>query len=203
MKSTPVQIGHDEILYVHQGSNFVNFHTEARPPGSSAAQGLTQRSPPSLPKRGRGTFPGGRVTVENAVDELVDDDDDNFPSFDDALPFEEAASSNHSYHGEGAPDRHLLDLYQEMQDLQSNPLGLDRFSVEEKVHIELLNVLKELRAPLKAFSRIVNWAAKANDSGHIFKMDSQPSREKVVQKLYCRYNMRGLAPKEKLLYLPY
>ncbi len=47
---------------------------------------------------------------------------------------EEAADSNHNSHLGSTPDRHLLDLYQEMQDLQSNPLGLDRFSVEEKVH---------------------------------------------------------------------
>ncbi len=57
-------------------------------------------------------------------------------------------------------DRHLLDLYQEMQYLQSNPLGIDRFSVEEKVHLELLNILKELRTPLRALSLILNWAAK-------------------------------------------
>jgi hypothetical protein len=57
--------------------------------------------------------------------------------------------------------------------------------------------------PLRAFSLILNWAAKAYERGHIFKMNCQPSREKVVQTLYCRYNMRGLTPKEKLLYLPY
>jgi hypothetical protein len=153
--------------------------------------------------RGKGTVVEGSGSVDNAVNEIADDDD-NFPSFDDALPCEEeAADSNHNSHLDGTPDRHLLDLYQEMQDLQSNPLGLDRFSVEEKVHIELLNILKELRTPLRAFSLILNWAAKAYERGHIFKMNCQPSREKVVQKLYCRYNMRGLTPKEKLLYLPY
>lgn len=43
----------------------------------------------------------------------------------------------------------------EMQELHSNPIGLDRFSVEEKIHIELLIVLnKEFRAPMNAFSHI-------------------------------------------------
>ncbi len=112
---------------------------------------------------------------------------------------EKAADSNHNSHLEGTPDRHLLDLNQEMQDLQSNPLGLDKFSVEEKVHIELLIILKELRTLLRAFSLILNWAAKAYERGHTFKMNCQPSWEKAVQKLYCRYNMRGLTPKEKLL----
>ena len=36
--------------------------------------------------------------------------------------------------------------------LRSNPLGLERFSREEKVQIELLELLRELKAPLKAFS---------------------------------------------------
>jgi hypothetical protein len=34
---------------------------------------------------------------------------------------------------------------------------------------------------MKAFSHILNWAAKANDKGHLFKVDCQPSWEKVVQ----------------------
>ncbi len=84
-----------------------------------------------------------------------------------------------------------------------NPLGLDRFSGEEKVQIELLHLLNELKAPLKAFSGILNWAAKANGQGHIFHPDFQPSRCRVVHNLYCWYNMKGLIPKEKLFYLLY
>ena len=105
---------------------------------------------------------------------------------------------------EDIPDGIILDLYQEMQELQSNPLGLDRFSGEEKVHIELLNLLKELKAPaLKAFSGILNWAAKVNDQGHIFHPNCQPSCCRVIHNVYCQYNMKGLIPKEKLFYLPY
>ena len=51
----------------------------------------------------------------------------------------------------------ILDLYKEMQELKLNPLGLDRFSGKEKVHIlELLQLLKELKAPLKACSGVLN-----------------------------------------------
>jgi hypothetical protein len=57
-----------------------------------------------------------------------------------------------------------------------------------------------LNAPLTAFSQILKWAAQANDSAHVFRVDSQPFRKNVVQKLFCRYNMKGLLPKEKLLY---
>ena len=144
----------------------------------------------------------GLVEVEAHVDVMPGDDEDDFQLFDDTLPCNEAAHNQH-IDNEDAPDRCVLELYKEMQESRANPLGLDRFSVEEKVHIELLHILKSLNAPLKAFSHILNWAAKANNSGHIFKEDCQPSREKVVQNLYCRYNMKGLKPKEKLLYLPY
>jgi hypothetical protein len=92
---------------------------------------------------------------------------------------------------------------QEMMELRANPLGLARFSTEEKVHIKLLHIMKSLNAPLRAFSHILNWAAKAYNSGHMFKVDCQPSQEKVVQMLYCQCNMKGLIPKEMLLYLPY
>ena len=186
-----------------QRNNSLNFYNEEeRARGcTTAANGFKQRSP-CFPNRGKFTVAEGSTAVDNAQGTMADVDDD-FPSIDDAIPCEEGADSTHSNPPGGAPNRHLLDLYQEIQELQSNPLGLDRFSVEEKVHIELLHVLKELRAPMKAFSDILNWAANANDKGHFFKVECQPSREKVVQNLYCRYNMRGLTPKEKLLYLPY
>jgi hypothetical protein len=80
-----------------------------------------------------------------------------------------------------------------------NPLSLDRFSGEEKAHKALLHLLKEL----KAFSGVLNWAAKANGQGHIFHPNCQPSHCRVVHNLYCRYNMKGLIPKEKLFYLLY
>ncbi|KAI2506334.1 hypothetical protein MHU86_8062 [Fragilaria crotonensis] len=127
-----------------------------------------------------GMMSDGDVSVCNSSEESEDESEDN-----------------------EIPDGIILDLYEEMQELRLNPFGLDRFSGEEKVHIELLHLLKELKAPLKAFSGILNWAAKANGQGHIFHPDCQPSRRKVVHNLYCRYNMKGLIPKEKLFYLPY
>jgi hypothetical protein len=87
--------------------------------------------------------------------------------------------------------------------LRSNPLGLERFSREEKVQIELLQLLKDLKVPLKAFSLTLNWAAKSNERGHFFKVGCQPSHEKVIKNLYQMYNMNGLIPKKKQLYLPY
>jgi hypothetical protein len=132
----------------------------------------------------------------------VDDDDGAFGSSDDPPPWSNEYADN-SVEKEGEPNKFVKKLYEELLEARANPLGLDRFSCEEKVHIELLHLLNVLNAPLTSFSQILKWAAQANNSGHVFQVDSQPSRKNVVQKLYCRYNMKGLLPKEKLLYLPY
>ena len=130
---------------------------------------------------------------------VVDDDDDFVPaSFDDDHP--DVPSEEEE---EGHADHSVFELYEKLFKLRSNPLGLERFSLEEKVQIELLQLLRDLKAPLKAFTLVLNWAAKSNASGHIFKEGCQPSREKVMRNLYDRYNMNGLIPKEKQLYLPY
>ena len=48
-------------------------------------------------------------------------------------------------------DEGVLELYEELLRLESNPFSsLVKFSREEKVHIELLHLLKDLKAPLSA-----------------------------------------------------
>ena len=48
-------------------------------------------------------------------------------------------------------------------------ISLKQFSCEEnKVQIELLQLVRDLKAPLKAFNLILNWDAKSNESGHDF-----------------------------------
>lgn len=106
--------------------------------------------------------------------------------------------------GEGeTPDDSVLDLHLKLLKLRANPLGLARFSPEEEVLIELLQLLRELHCPLKAFEIILKWAAKSNGSGYTFRADRQPTRKKVISELFERYNMKGLIPKEKRVYMPY
>jgi hypothetical protein len=57
----------------------------------------------------------------------------------------------------GKPDTSVLKLY--------HPLKLAQFSKEEQVYISLLLLLKEIKAPLIAFTRILNWAAKSIRTG--------------------------------------
>ncbi|KAI2511944.1 hypothetical protein MHU86_2460 [Fragilaria crotonensis] len=138
----------------------------------------------------------------NSIEDADSIDDGAIPSFDDGAS-DILHDCSEIRDDEVQPDESVLRLYEELSLLRSNPLGLDRFTREEKVQIELLQLLTDLKAPLKSFSLILNWAAKSNESGHFFKVGCQPSREKVIRKLYQRYNMNGLIPKEKQLYLPY
>jgi len=150
----------------------------------------------------------GRKAPANKKEQLNEvpsnNDDEEFPPFDD-----QTAASNidddhlESDEEEDQPDESVLHLYEELFLLRSNPLGLERFFREEKVQIELMQLLKDLKVPLKAFSLNLNWAAKSYERGHLFKVGCQPSREKVIKNLHQRYNMNGLIPKEKQLYLPY
>ncbi len=87
--------------------------------------------------------------------------------------------------------------------LRSNPLGLERVSREEKVQIELLQLLQDLNCPLKAFTLVLNWTAKLNANGHVLQEGCQPTCKKVMRNLNERYKMNGLIPTEKQLYLPY
>ena len=143
-------------------------------------------------------------------------DDGTVPPFEAHFPNEDDAfvdSGSECEGGEGEDDEKdehcddadhsVYDLYMELFDLRANPHDLERFSCEEKVQIELLQLVRDLKAPLKAFNLILNWAAKSNESGHIFHVGRQPTHKKVMKNLYDRYNMHTLIPKEKQLYLPY
>jgi hypothetical protein len=101
-------------------------------------------------------------------------------------------------------DEGILELYEELLRLESNPFtSLAKFSCEEKVHIELLHLLKDLKEPLSAFQYILKWVTKANGNGNVFQVRCQPSSEMVTKMLFDRYNMNGLVPKEQKLYLLY
>ena len=49
----------------------------------------------------------------------------------------------------------------------------------------MLQLLKDLKAPLSAFQYILNWVAKAHGSGHVFQVHCQPSRKTVTKAQEC------------------
>ncbi len=108
------------------------------------------------------------INVNGVDDEdfVVIDEDDAFPNGNvDAEDVPTNASE-----GEEGPDAGVLDLFLKPFKLRDNPLVLlARFSPEEEVLIELLQHLKDLRCPFKAFEIILTWAAKSNGSAQTFR----------------------------------
>jgi hypothetical protein len=149
----------------------------------------------------------GAASLEVAIDELDQhevDDVNVFGEVKSVTPRPLPAASDTVVNVMTEPDKGVLELCEELLRLESNPISsLAKVLCEEKVHIELLQLLKDVMAPLSAFQYILSWAAKANGNGHVFQVRCQPSRETVTKMLLDRYNMNGLVPKEQKLYLPY
>jgi hypothetical protein len=147
------------------------------------------------------------AVVGEADDEMrvkdVNDVDEDFAVDDDCFPDGDADDQDVSEtEEEESPNLSVLDLYLKLFRLRANLLGLARFSREEKVQIELLQLPRDIKCPLKAFTLVLKWAAKSNVSGHMFREGCQLTRKKVITNMYKRYNMNGLTPEEKKLYLP-
>ena len=127
--------------------------------------------------------------LHNVKDMNATVEEDNFVMFHDSILSDgdtgNKDSSQENEEEEG-PDVSVLDLCLELFNLRANPLGLLRFSPEEKVQIELLDLLRKLHCPLKAFTDTLKWAAKSNASGRVFHEGYQPTREKIITKLYER-----------------
>jgi hypothetical protein len=138
----------------------------------------------------------GAVSVEVVVDELDQHevDDANVYGEDKSVtPRPLPAATDPVVNVLTEPDKDVLELYEELLRLESNPFSsLAKFSCEEKVYIELLQVLKDLKAPFSAFQYVLNRAAKANGNGHAFQVRCQPSRETVTKMLFDCYEMNGL-----------
>ena len=90
----------------------------------------------------------------NGVDDedfVVIDEDDVFPNGN----VDEEDVPTDASEGEEGPDAGVLDLYLKLFQLRDNPLGLALFSQEEEVLIELLQLLRDLNCPLKAFTLVL------------------------------------------------
>jgi hypothetical protein len=129
--------------------------------------------------------------------EDVNEVNDDFVFDDNGFPNDDKDNQDVSYTEEkDGPDLSILDLYLKLFKLRANPLGLARFSWDEKVQIELLQLLRDLKCHLKAFTLVLKWAAKSNGSGHMFREGCQPTCKKVMTNRYKRYNMNGLKKKQ-------
>jgi hypothetical protein len=76
----------------------------------------------------------GTIQQEEYIDDdiEVDDDDGGFGSSDDPLPWRSNKYADNSVDKEGEPNKYVMKLYEELLEARANPLGLDRFSCEER-----------------------------------------------------------------------
>ena len=63
----------------------------------------------------------------------------------------------------------------------------------DKTQVQLLDICKQTGAPLYAYDLIMDWAAKASNSGHTFSSNFA-GRTTVINDLYTRYDMHGTKP---------
>ena len=101
----------------------------------------------------------------------------------------------------GTPDISVLTLHQQLTALQSDHFGMDRFSLEDKMQLELLHILKSHRLPLNTFAPTLEFAIKLNSLG-ISLVHAPKTRKTIISKLFKHYNMEALAPQQKACFLP-
>jgi hypothetical protein len=103
---------------------------------------------------------------------------------------------------DNSPDESILQEYEEM--LLSGMYGNNTsiYSTDEKVQLDLLQLLKKLKAPLKTFKEVLNWASRASSAGYCFTK-KQPSRKAVLNRLYQKQSMKQLLPRVAQLRLPH
>ncbi len=67
------------------------------------------------------------------------------------------------------------------------------FTRTERTQIHLLKLLQEMRCPLYAYNKIMNWAKTAATDGYNFA-DPFPSRDAVISALESKYNKKKMQP---------
>jgi hypothetical protein len=68
-------------------------------------------------------------------------------------------------------------------------------TLDDAVHLRLMNLCQQIRAPMYAFDHILQWAQQANLTGYNFPTDA-PSRKTYLDGLYKQFNMQGAKPIE-------
>jgi hypothetical protein len=69
-------------------------------------------------------------------------------------------------------------------------------------HIELLRILKRKGVPLCLFDEIMNWANKSVRYKSYNFAEDPFTRKTVIESLFSRYDLHGIKPQKKLIYLP-
>jgi len=137
------------------------------------------------------------------VDLLADDHQDQ-SSFGNVEDREGADATPSIVIDADTPDTSLLKLYNDINSVlyTDNELPLNKFSIQEKVQVDLLRTLKQLKAPLKTFQEILNWSERAKHAGYRFT-EGKPTRKSLLAKLQAMTHLKDLQPQTKKLQLPH
>jgi hypothetical protein len=107
-------------------------------------------------------------------------------------------------HAEDAgPLSSMLNSHQDYVDSMHDRLNLSLFSIQEKAHLDLLQTLGQLGAPMKSFDAIMQWKNRSIRNGYIFRDETIPSRKAILTQTSKRLNRESLKPIVGQLYLPY
>ena len=118
----------------------VRDNSAAKTPSARRSNPTTQ---PRLAINVTGCVQLGKDTLPERDENEVDHDNET-PYLEDSFPLDDDSPTDTLLDEDGEPNKCVFKLYEELRELRSNPLGLDRFSREEKVHIELLQLLNFL-----------------------------------------------------------
>ena len=83
-------------------------------------------------------------------------------------------------------------------------LNILLFSVEEQVHLDLLQTLGQLGAPIKSYEAMMQWKNRSIRNGYVFRDEAITSRKTILTRTSKRLNREALKPiVAGQLYLPY
>ncbi len=126
----------------------------------------------------------GHTTNEYTMDiGNMDDDGDVYPPDDNEYPFE-AIDLNHE-----TAAKTMKDTYNGV------------YTTPDKLNIELLKLLRDIKAPLYAFDKIMTLFSDAANNGHTVTPDF-PKRATVMKTLFKRFGLNSLQPTVKTIPSP-
>jgi hypothetical protein len=103
------------------------------------------------------------------------------------------------------PDTSLLKLYNDINSVlySNDELPLNKFSIQEKVQVDLLRTLKRLKAPLKTFHEVLNWSERAKCAGYRFTEGKPTRKQLLLAELQAMTHLKDFQPQTKKLQLPH
>ena len=81
--------------------------------------------------------------------------------------------------------------------IDNNPQAINKpqqASVDEMVHLKLMNLCHDVHVPQHAYNKILKWAQDSKMSGYTFSTNA-PSQTLFLKELYQRFNMQNIQPK--------